>query len=73
MSELRTEHEGEIEFTVIQTAGQEAESGVEEYDVGNHGLVVFDDSGEVLKQIPGHDLEKVELSEICDDLLAGTL
>ena len=71
MSELQKEHEGQITFSVIQTAGQEAESGVEDYDVGNHGLVVFDADGKVLQTIPGYDLEKVELSEICDDLLAG--
>lgn len=69
MSELQPEYEGRIEFTVIQTAGQEEASGVEQYDVGNHGLVVFDEQGEVVHTIPGHAFGKDELVEVCTGLV----
>lgn len=71
MRELETEHEGQITFSIVQTAGQEAESGVEAYDVGNHGLVVFDAAGEVVKTIPGHNFKREELDAVCAELLAG--
>lgn len=71
MRELETEYEGRITFTIIQTAGQEQASGVEAYDVGNHGLVVFDAEGTVVKTIPGHDFQREELDAVCADVLSG--
>ncbi len=71
MRELEQLHEGQITFSVVQTAGQEAESGVEAYGVGNHGLVVFDASGQVIKTIPGHDFQREELDQVCAELLAA--
>jgi hypothetical protein len=71
VSELQPEYEGQIDFTVIQTAGQEEASGVEQYDVGNHGLVVFDEQGVVVHTIPGHAFGKDELLEVCADLVPG--
>jgi hypothetical protein len=45
--ELETEYEGRIDFSIIQTATEEG-SDVEQYDVGNHGLVIFDADGKAV-------------------------
>jgi hypothetical protein len=69
VSELETEYEGRIDFSIIQTATEEG-SDVEQYDVGNHGLVIFDADGNVIETIAGHNIEKQKIVAICKQLTA---
>ena len=69
VSELETEYEGQIVFTIIQPEYTKASGEVEAYELGTHGLVAFGPDGQVIATLPGHQFGKPEIEEVIRKLL----
>ena len=62
MQELEPEYEGRIDFVIVEPADTETRADeLEEYELGSHGLVVFDAEGEPTAHIPGHEFGREEI------------
>ena len=72
MRELQTEYEGQVEFVIVpaeETATRAEE--IASYELGSHGLVVFDAEGEPRASLPGHSFGKSEILAAIVKVQAG--
>ena len=71
MSELKTEYEGKIEFTIAPASSKEGQAAAKKYGLGTakHGLVGFDTKGVAQVIMPGHKFEKVDITDELDEKL----
>lgn len=70
MRELEKEYEGQVRFVIVpaeETAVLTDE--IEEYELGSHGLVVFDREGTPRGHLPGHTFGKPEIVEVMEPVL----
>ena len=71
MSELGTEYEGRVTFTVEDVNTEEGQAAVEKYGWQDpkHGLVTLKPDGTMVGTLPGHRYGKDEIREKVEELL----
>jgi hypothetical protein len=68
--ELEPEYEGRINFVFVSPEETQARKcELDEYELGSHGLVAFDENGEVAAHVPGHEFGKQEILEAIQAVL----
>ena len=71
--ELEPEYEGRIVFEIIppEETLKRAEE-LQEFDLGSHGMVIFDADGVDRAHIPGHEFGRPEIEVAIQTVLVST-
>ena len=74
VGELEQEYQGRVDFVIVpaeETARRSDE--IEEYGFTDqrHGLVAFDEDGDVCVKLPGHQFGKAEIEAAVETVLAA--
>ena len=65
MSELDEsgKYDDQVTFTIVPAEEDGFAADIQDYDLGTHGLVALDASGEARATLPGHKFGKTEIEE----------
>ena len=74
MGELADEYDGQVEFNVLPYPEDELAQKQLIRDYGweaqLHGLLGIDESGKVVRNLPGHNFGKPQIEDVVEELLA---
>ena len=74
MSELETAgtYADKVVFNIVEKDSHASfDAECQEYDLGDHGLVILSSDGEALAKIQGHQFGKAEIESAIAEALAG--
>lgn len=71
MNGLEQEYEGSLECDVLDATVPESVAKIREYELGNHGMVIYDAHGNVGKTLGGHKMTEAEIRQALKEVMEG--
>lgn len=63
MNGLEKEYNGTIKVNEIPTTDPKSKKLIKEYNLTTHGMLIFDEKGNMAKKLDGHFLDESEIRE----------
>ncbi|NOX37210.1 MAG: hypothetical protein GXO78_06700 [Calditrichaeota bacterium] len=69
MNGLEQTHRGKLRVVIVDATTADAKADLSLYQLGSHGLFIYDAQDQLLKTIPGKRLKELNIPQLVDSLL----